>query len=259
MKDMVATVAKGLDRAQTGTAARVANTFTVLWYAKLFVTVCDLLHAAHDTRQQPSLACVHISSLPRFSCPTASSCICYSHMWHEASGERAEYVGSASCLCGAAFYDTSACKHACTCSSLLPVAQAIRELFCRERPSCSIDERKAALVSLQVCSPHKLLTSKAAVPDSWAVRPTLFCTSCWLFCVSLSQVCVYPEMQSACLCGDSFLDTTAISLLIRCDQLTSLPHVGLEKRQQLLQIQYSSLLPYYHLQQTSVSSPSGTP
>lgn len=33
MKDMVATVAKGLDKAQTGMAARVANTFTVLWWA----------------------------------------------------------------------------------------------------------------------------------------------------------------------------------------------------------------------------------
>lgn len=31
MKDMVATVAKGLDKAQTGMAARVANTFTILW------------------------------------------------------------------------------------------------------------------------------------------------------------------------------------------------------------------------------------
>lgn len=39
MKDLVATVAKGLDKAQQTLAARVAQTFAILWCAP----VCDTL------------------------------------------------------------------------------------------------------------------------------------------------------------------------------------------------------------------------
>lgn len=40
MKDMVATVAKSLDKAQQNLAARVANTFAILWY--VLTLFCDI-------------------------------------------------------------------------------------------------------------------------------------------------------------------------------------------------------------------------